>query len=87
MSGMFNFIMRLNTVLIVVAMTMAACTADPSGDSGAVASPPASAEGQPDAEAIRPFTIEIADEVLEDLNDRLARDLFFDDDRLDNRFS
>ena len=70
---MFNFIMRLNTVLIVVAMTMAACTADPSGDSGAVASPPASAEGQPDAEAIRPFTIEIADEVLTDLNDRLAR--------------
>ena len=34
---------------------------------------PASAEEQPDAEGIRPFTIEIADEVLEDLNDRLAR--------------
>ena len=76
MSGMFNSITRRNAVLIVVAMTMgatvAACTADPSGNSGTVASP-VSAEGQPDAEAIRPFTIEIADEVLTDLNDRLAR--------------
>jgi microsomal epoxide hydrolase len=58
--------------LIIVSMTVAACTADPSGDPGSGANP-ASAEGQPDTEAIRPFTIEIADEVLEDLNDRLAR--------------
>jgi pimeloyl-ACP methyl ester carboxylesterase len=72
---MFESIMRLRAALIIVSMTMAtvaACIADPSGDSGTVANP-ASAEGQPDAEAIRPFTIEIADEVLTDLNDRLAR--------------
>ena len=62
----------LMTGLIIVSMTVAACTADPPGDPGSMADP-ASAEGQPDAEAIRPFTIEIADEVLEDLNDRLAR--------------
>ena len=58
--------------LIIVSMAVAACTADPSGDPGSMADP-VSAEGQPDSEAIRPFTIEIADEVLEDLNDRLAR--------------
>ncbi len=76
MSGMFDFITRRNAVLIIVAITMAAavtaCTADPSADSGTVASP-AAAGGQPDAEAIRPFTIDIADEVLTDLSDRLAR--------------
>ena len=74
---MFESITRQGAARIIVSMTVAtvattACTADPSGDPGTVASP-ASAEGQPDAEAIRPFTIEISDEVLTDLNDRLAR--------------
>ena len=76
MSGMSDSITRRNAVLIIVAMTMAAtvaaCTADQAADSGTMASP-ASAGGQPDAEAIRPFTIDIADEVLTDLSDRLAR--------------
>ena len=74
LSGMFRSITRLRATLIIVfiSVTVAACMADPSGDSGTLASP-ASAEGQPDAEAIRPFTIQIADEVLTDLNDRLAR--------------
>ncbi len=73
---MFESITRLRAALIIVSMTVAAtvgaCTADPSADPGTVASP-ASAEGQPDAKAIRPFTIEIADEVLTDLQARLAR--------------
>ena len=58
--------------LIVVSISVAACTADPAEELDTMASP-ASAEEQPDAEGIRPFTIEISDEVLEDLNDRLAR--------------
>ena len=53
-------------VSITVAATVAACTADPSAS-------PASSEEQPDPEAIRPFTIDIPDEVLTDLKDRLAR--------------
>jgi len=53
-------------VSITVAATVAACTADPSAGS-------ASSEEQPDPEAIRPFTIDIPDEVLTDLRDRLAR--------------
>jgi len=73
---MFESIMRLRAAHIIVPMTVAAtvatCTADPSADPGTVAGP-TSAEAQPDDEAIRPFTIEIADEVLTDLNDRLAR--------------
>ena len=80
MSGMFESITRLRAAFIVVSLTVAAtvaatvgaCTADPSAEPGTVASP-ASAEGQPHAEAIRPFTIEIADEVLTDLDTRLAR--------------
>ena len=73
---MFESITRLRAAFIIVSLTVAAsvaaCTADPSADSGTVASL-ASAEGQRDAEAIRPFTIEIADEVLADLDTRLAR--------------
>ncbi len=57
-----------STVGLMIA-SMAACTADPSGEPGA---DPSSVVGS-DAEAIRPFTIEIADEVLTDLRDRLAR--------------
>ena len=53
-------------VSITVAATVAACTADPSAS-------PASSEEQPDPLAIRPFTIDIPDEVLTDLRDRLAR--------------
>ena len=63
------------TGLVVVAMTilsMGACAADPSGESATMASA-TSAEAQPDAEAIRPFTIAVADEVLADLSDRLGR--------------
>ena len=57
------------TVVGLVVVSMAACTADPSGEPGA---DPSSAMGS-DTEAIRPFTIDIADEVLTDLKDRLAR--------------
>ncbi|MED5200155.1 MAG: epoxide hydrolase [Gemmatimonadota bacterium] len=55
--------------LITVSFTVAACTADPSGDSMAGSS----AEGQPDPMAVRPFTIDIPDDVLTDLRDRLSR--------------
>ena len=55
----------------LVLLAMAGCTADPSADAGMSSSP--MAEEQPDPEAIRPFTIDIADEVLTDLQDRLAR--------------
>jgi microsomal epoxide hydrolase len=57
-------------VLIIVSMS--ACTADSSGDAESMASA-GSAMEQPDPEAIRPFTIAIADEVLTDLRDRLSR--------------
>ena len=75
MSGMVNFktcqneVTLLKAALIIVSMV--ACTADSSADSGTMASP--ASEEQPDLEAIRPFTIQIADEVLTDLSDRLAR--------------
>ncbi len=49
----------------LVIMSLAACTAEPSGEPDTMASP--------DPEAIRPFTIEISDDVLTDLRDRLAR--------------
>ena len=55
--------------LVTVSFTMAACTADPSGDSMTGSS----AEGQPDPMAVRPFTIDIPDDVLTDLRDRLSR--------------
>ncbi len=55
--------------LVTVSLTVAACTADPSGDSMAGSS----AEGQPDPMAVRPFTIDIPDDVLTDLRDRLSR--------------
>jgi microsomal epoxide hydrolase len=56
-------------------LAMAACTADPSAEStdAADAATSASSAERPDAEAIRPFTIEIAGDVLTDLSDRLAR--------------
>ena len=49
---------------LMIALT-AACTADPSEETDTVATP--------DAEAVRPFTIQVADDVLTDLQDRLAR--------------
>jgi hypothetical protein len=52
--------------LIIVSISVAACTADPAEELETMASPSSVGE-QPDAEAIRPFTIEIADEVLTDL--------------------
>ena len=55
----------------LVILSMAACSADSSGDSGSMAG--SSAEEQPDPLAIRPFTIDISDEVLTDLKDRLSR--------------
>ncbi len=57
--------------LIIVSISVAGCTADPSEEPETMASPSSVGE-QPDAEAIRPFTIEIADEVLTDLEDRLT---------------
>jgi microsomal epoxide hydrolase len=54
----------------LVIATMAGCTA-PSGQGDATGG--SSGTEQPDPEAIRPFTIDIADDVLTDLNDRLAR--------------
>ena len=58
--------------LIIVSISVAGCTADPSEELETMASPSSVGE-QPDAEGIRPFTIEISDEVLTDLEDRLAR--------------
>ena len=55
--------------LILVSITVAACSADPSDE----LANSASAEGQPDPTAIRPFTIDIPDAVLTDLRDRLSR--------------
>ncbi|MCH7532650.1 MAG: epoxide hydrolase [Gemmatimonadetes bacterium] len=49
---------------LIIALT-AACTADPSEETDTVAGP--------NADAIRPFTIAVADDVLTDLEDRLAR--------------
>ena len=57
---------------VIVSISVAACTAEPSEELDTMARPSSAGE-QPNGEAIRPFTIEIADEVLTDLKDRLAR--------------
>ena len=48
----------------LIVVSMAACTTDPSEDTDTVAGP--------NADAIRPFTIAVADSVLADLGDRDA---------------
>ena len=69
-----NFACRI-VGLVMVSLTIgsvSACNADSAGESDSMGSSTSAAE-QPDPEAIRPFTIEIADDVLTDLSDRLAR--------------
>ena len=61
----------LRSVAGLVILSMASCTADSSPDSGTMAG--STAEAQPDPEAIRPFTIDIPEDVLTDLRDRLSR--------------
>ena len=59
-------------VVVMAILSMGACAAEPSGESATRASA-TSVDAQPDAEAIRPFTIEIANDALTDLDERLAR--------------